>query len=493
MQKRIAKGHLDQLFVPRTLALIGATSNVSKWGGIILANILTNKYKGTVYPVSLREREIFGVRAYPSVRRIPGPVDLACIVTPASTVHGIIRECAQKGIRTVLVISSGFSEMGQGGRKREEELREEAHSLGIRLAGPNSLGVYSASMSLVCMMALMEPLGGSISLVSQSGNIGVQMMTLGKMLKAGFRQFISSGNEGDISCEEYLHYFGEDPGCRAAMVYVESLNAGRSFFEIAQQVSRRKPVIIFKGGKTQAGKRAAASHTGALAGKSSVVHGAFRQAGVIHATTTEEFIDCARSFSRVPLPAGNRVGIITRGGGWGVITADACEKLGLVVPHLHPKTMEALDRLLPPYWSRGNPVDLVAVGNIEGFLDCGRLLIQDPNVDGVIALSMFPERIASFLRNPDVKAVTGIDDSLAKEQEDSFLEVCARILDGMVHHMRELRKPVLMVSGGQQSPRVNALLEKHGVCSYPTPERAVQVMGRLVEYAAYRRRIEGYA
>jgi acetyl coenzyme A synthetase (ADP forming)-like protein len=482
---------LDQLFAPKSVALIGATNKLNKWGGMILANVLTNRFEGRVFPVNPASTEILGLRAYPKVKDIPEGVDLAVIVTPADTVPALIEDCGRKGIRTVLVVTSDFSEAGPEGKKREQEIREIARSRGVHLVGPNSMGVFSSEVSLVCMMAMMEPLKGEISFVSQSGNIGVQMLAWGKRLRTGFRHFVSSGNEADLTAQDYIRYFGEDPHCRTVMVYLESIKGRADFLETAREAARKKPVVVFKGGKTASGLRAAASHSGALAGKAGMYDASFRQAGLIQARTTEAFVDCARSLARLPLPRGDRVGIITRGGGWGVITTDACEQQGLTIPQLATHTLEALDRLLPPYWSRGNPIDLVAVPNIDIYLDCLEIVMRDPNVDGVIALGAFTERATSFMRKRSFQEATGIDQATVRVWEDREQQAKERVLYGTLDLMKDLNKPIVTVMGREPTPRFDALLRKEGLSLYPTPERAVRVMARLMEYARYRRRWEG--
>jgi acyl-CoA synthetase (NDP forming) len=471
--------------------MIGATNKLNKWGGMILANVLTNRFDGKVFPVNPTSPEVLGQRAYPKVTDIPEEVDLAVIVTPAVTVAELIEDCGRKGIRTVLVVTSDFSETGPEGKKREEEIKKVARRHGIRLIGPNSMGVFSASTSLVCIMAMMEPLKGEISFVSQSGNIGVQMLAWGKRLKTGFRHFVSSGNEADLTTQDYLRYFGEDRHCRSVMVYLESIKGRANFLEAAREVARKKPVVVFKGGKTAAGLRAAASHSGALAGKRGMYDASFRQAGLIQAWTTEGFIDCARSLGRLPLPKGDRVGIITRGGGWGVITTDACEEQGLEVPQLAPHTIEALDRLLPPYWSRGNPIDLVAMPNIDIYLNCTEILMKDPSIDGVIALGAFTERATSFMRRPGFQEATGIDQATVQAWEEKEGQAKERVLHGILGLMKDLDKPIVTVMGREPTPRFDTLLRREGLSLYPTPERAVRVMARLMEYARYRRRWAG--
>jgi acyl-CoA synthetase (NDP forming) len=274
------------------------------------------------------------------------------------------------------------------------------------------------------------------------------------------------------------------------MVYLESIKGRAHFLEVAAEVARKKPVVVFKGGKTPAGIRAAASHSGALAGKRGMYDASFRQAGLIQARTTEAFIDCARSLARLPLPRGDRVGIITRGGGWGVITTDACEEMGLTIPELAPGTLQALDELLPPYWSHGNPVDLVAVPDITVYLNCLEILMKDPSIDGVVALGAFTERATSFMRKPSFRQATGIDQAAVHAWEEREQEAKERVLYGMLSLMKDLAKPVVAVMGREPTPKFDALLRREGLSLYPTPERAVRVMARLMEYARYRRRWE---
>jgi len=483
--------HLERLFAPRSLALIGATGNLGKWGGMILANVLVNGYQGRVFPVNPRGGRILGLQAFRTVAEIPGDVDLACIVTPAATVHGLVEACARRNIRTVLVISSNFSETGDEGRREERALADTARRSGVRLVGPNSMGVTGAARSLVCMMAPLEMLQGDISLVSQSGNIGIHMMAWGKLLNAGFRHFVCSGNEADLTAQDYLRYFGQDPRCRSVMIYMESIKGEESFLSVAREVTCRKPVVVFKGGRSPGGQRAAASHSAALAGRAPVFQAAFRQAGLIQAATTEGFIDCGRLLARLPLPRGNRVGILTRGGGWGVIATDACEQQGLSVPALAPGTLAALDRLLPAYWSRGNPVDMAAVPGIRIYLRCAEVLLRDPNVDGLIALGAVTSRAVSLLRNPALKDASGLAEGEILRAEEDARAAMREVIEGILALMREEGKPAVLVGSALTSPAAGEILGREGLDLLPTPERAVRVMARLMAYAAHRRRVQG--
>lgn len=301
---------LDCLFNPRNVAVIGASKNIMKWGCIILANIITGGYKGDIYPINPKEKEIQGFKAYPDVCDVPGEVDLAMIVTPARTVPDVMKRCAKKGVKAVVVVPGGFSEEGGGGLELEREVVKIAEAGKIRMVGPNTMGVFSGNLSMCAMMPPVRPLPGAISFVSQSGNLGTQLLGLGQMHEVGFSKFASSGNEAALFTEDYIEYFGADPQTKVVLAYIEGLDHGRKFLEIAKKVTRKKPLVVFKGGQTDAGARAARSHCGAMAGRDSIYNAAFKQAGAIRAATPDEMLDLARALVSLPLPKGNRVGII---------------------------------------------------------------------------------------------------------------------------------------------------------------------------------------
>lgn len=484
--ERVPGTNFDLLFTPKSIALIGASNNITKWGAIVFLNILLGGYQGRVYPINPREEKIFEHKAYPKVSEIPEPVDLAIITIPAHLTREAIQDCIRKGIRMAIVITSDFSETGEEGARLERELTQTARSGGMRLVGPNTMGIFSASASLTALMPPVRPKKGSVSLVSQSGNIGTQMLGWGEKFAVGFSKYVSSGNEGDLRSEDYLAFFGQDPQTQVILFYIEGLDDGREFFETARKITPHKPVIAFKGGKTLAGSRAAKSHSGAMAGVKEIYEAAFRQAGILWASTTEEMLEWAAAFSSLPLPRGNRVGILTRGGGWGVITADACNELELEVPPLDDSIMRALDRLLPSYWSRGNPVDMVATIGTETYIKCLELLISWDKVDGVISLSGDAGPLAMIIPDVKKKADTilppGKLESISQQVSAARYQIYQRVCE----LVEKYQKPVFAVGP-------NVVREKGGeqsdfpLAQFRSPERAARAAGVLYQYYRYRR------
>jgi acyl-CoA synthetase (NDP forming) len=472
---------LDRLFNPESIAMIGASATPVKWGFIVLLNILKEGFKGTVYPVNPKREKILGVPCYPSLQAIPGPVDLAVITTPAQTVPALIDECGRKGVGNVVVITSGFSETGPEGTRMEQEIVAKARTYGINLVGPNTMGIFSARSTLHALMPPVVPLHGGISMFSQSGNVGVQMLYWGNNKGIGFEKFVSSGNEGDLKAEDYLAYFAGDPDTKVILAYLEGLDPDSGLYQVAREVCRRKPVLIFKGGRTQTGGKAAASHSGAMAVSSRVLRAAFRQAGIIELEDSQGLTDCAKAFSTYPVPHGNRVGILTRGGGWGVITADSCEENGLVVPKLSDDIIEKLNTMLPPYWSHGNPVDMAAVITPEPYLQCLEVLAGWDEVDAVIALGGSIQSAMDFNTNvegpKELKETLVFAREFAKKytaQDDVVLDETRRLVD-------KTGKPIIVVTLGDYDNHKSDLMN-HRVVSYPTPERAVRVLRRMVDY-----------
>lgn len=473
---------MDRLFQPRSLAMIGASRAVTKWGFIVLARIINDGYAGRVYPVNPQEKSILGLPAYPSVRDVPGEVDLAVITTPAAAVPEVMEQCGRKGVSAAVVITSGFSETGPEGAELEQRVAGIAKAHGIAMVGPNSMGIYSAAAKLTCLMAPVMPRPGRAACIAQSGNVGTHFLFRGYLRGLGFRKFVSSGNEGGLEFVDYLDYFGADPEITAIVAYLEGLDPGNRFLEVAKRISPKKPIVILKGGRSPAGAQAAASHTGALAGSVGLYTGLFRQTGVIQAETNKEVVELARALETQSRPRGRRVGILTRGGGWGVITADACAEAGLVLAELAPETIAKLDRLLPAFWSRGNPVDLVAVLSSRVYLDCLRILLADPGVDAILALGANVEAQAENI----MQALGRIEKVPAEEMErmkaKSQKEGQA-FVDGIVELIRTGGKPILMVGRWTASREWDTRLQM-----LAEPEEAARVLAKMVDYAEYLRR-----
>jgi acyl-CoA synthetase (NDP forming) len=450
--KNMADPNLDRLFNPKTIVMIGASANPLKWGFVILLNILKGNYTGTVYPVNPNEESILGYKCYPTVGNIPEPIDLAIITTPAKVVPPIIDECGAKGIPFAIVISSDFSETGSEGAKLESDVVTRAGKYGIRLVGPNSMGIFSSKSNLHAQMPPLMPLHGDISMFSQSGNLGVQMLGWGAEEGVGFEKFVSTGNEGDLNCVDYLRYLGQDDDTKVILGYLEGIDPGMKLLPVAGETSRKKPIIVFKGGRTAAGGRAAATHTGAMAGTSKIFKAAFRQAGMLEVKTSQALLDCAKAFSNCPLPRGNRVGIITRGGGWGVITVDACEENGLKIPSLPENIVKKLNKILPKYWSRGNPIDLVATIDRDPYLDCLEILADWDGIDAVLALGA-GQRAPKYPYSKKVKGPQPLLNAIQRASKyfDHLAKKPDWILEGIAKLVKRTGKPIIVVSIGPET------------------------------------------
>jgi len=472
------------LFNPRTIALIGASNNIGKWGAIVFLNIQLGGFEGRLYPVNPKEQTIFGKKAYSKITDIPEPIDLAVIAIPAAVTLEAVRDCIQKGVRMAIVITSDFSETGEEGARLEKEMVEIARRGGLRLVGPNTMGIFSASASLTALMPPVRPRRGKVSLISQSGNIGTQMMAWGEKFAVGFNKYVSSGNEGDLRAEDYLAFLGRDPDSKVILAYIEGLDDGREFWETARKTTPYKPIIAFKGGKTRAGARAAKSHSGALAGVREIYETAFRQAGILWASTTEEMLEWAAAFSSLPLPRGNRVGILTRGGGWGVIAADACNEIGLEVPSLDEGLIRKLDPVMPVYWSKGNPVDMAASISLDAYLHSLETLTAWDRVDAVISLSGDAGPLAGIIAEVKkrtegiipVENLEKITALLAAARTQVYQKICDLIAT--------YKKPIFAV-GRNLVKGKDGLVADFSLPQFRSPERAVQAAGKLYEYYRY--------
>lgn len=321
----------ESLFDPRSVAVIGASKTPGKIGMILTSTIIAGGFKGEVYPINPNADDVLGVKAYPSIKSVPGDVDLAVVAVPARHVVESVRECAEKGVEWCVVITAGFKEAGGEGERMQEELVRICEESGMSLVGPNCMGVYSASSSLHALMNPLFPRKGGVSIVSQSGTIGMMLMDSLSQRGSGVARFVSSGNEAHVKLADYLEFFARDPETKVVVSFMEGVRDGRRFMEAARKVTEKKPLICLKGGRTEAGAMAARSHTASIAGSLQVFKAAARQVGITLASDCEELADLAVAFSLSPLPEGRKVGIVTGGGGWGVLTADACEEQGLEV------------------------------------------------------------------------------------------------------------------------------------------------------------------
>ena len=483
---------IAKLFYPRSIAFVGASGTFAKWGYMLFCNVAAGGFKGPIYLVNAKGGEITGRPVFKSVGEIPGPVDLAVVTIPAEKVLDLIPQFKEKGIRNMLLITSGFAETGAEGRRAEEELIRQAREAGILILGPNTMGICNPHDALFCCGSNVCPKPGTTTLVSQSGNLGVQLLGFAEHEGIGIRAFCGSGNEAMITIEDYMEAFEVDELTKTVVLYLESVKNGRRFIESARRVGRQKPVVLLKGGRTQAGNRAAASHTGALASNLRVFDAAVRQAGVVVAEQPMDLLDLSAAFSSLPLPRGNRVAVMTLGGGWGVVTSDLCVESGLAIPDLAPELISRIDELLPPYWSRSNPIDLVGKFDPRMTMQVLEALVEWDGCDAVLHLGIVG-RMASVKQM--IHSIKEVDPVMDRKFLDAIPGALTDFETGFtthtVHLMEKSGKPIL---GVNLLPDENArtIMDVEGSpykgVSFLTPERAVKVLARMNAYRQWRER-----
>jgi acyl-CoA synthetase (NDP forming) len=483
---------IGKLFYPRSIAFVGASGRFGKWGYILFCNVAAGGFKGPIYLVNRKGEEIAGRPTFKSVADIPAPVDLAVVTIPAAQILDLIPQLKQKGIRNMLLITSGFSETGAEGRRLEEEVVQKAREAGILILGPNTMGICNPHDALFCCGSGVCPKPGSTALISQSGNLGVQLLGFAEHEGIGIRAFGGSGNEAMITIEDYMEAFEVDEPTKTVVLYVESVKNGRRFFESARRVGKKKPVVMLKGGRTQAGNRAAASHTGALASDLRIFNAAVRQAGIVVAEQPMDLLDLSAAFSSLPLPLGNRVAIMTLGGGWGVVASDLCVENGLIVPELSTELIARIDPLLPPYWSRANPVDIVGEFGPDIPIRIMEELAKWEQCDAIIHLGIVGRMI--FLQEM-IRSIHKVDPVMSRRFLDAIQEALVQFekefTTRMVHLMEQYGKPIF---GVNLLPDENArtITEIEGSpykgVSYLSPERAVKSLARMNAYREWRER-----
>jgi len=371
------------LFHPQSVAVIGASNNLAKWGFSTFAS-LKKQYTGDLYPINKRDAEVLGYTAYPKITDVPGPVDLAVIVIPAEGVAGVMEDCVKKGVKASVIITAGFAETGPEGRAMQDEVVAIAQKGGIRIVGPNCMGMWSAPANLTAFMFPLPIMAGPLALVSQGGNVGGALVVDAVFRGIGFQQYISCGCTADIQIEDYIEYMGHDDAVKAIMVYIEGLGDGHRFVEKVKEVTRKKPVVALKPGKTEAAAKAISSHSGTWSGSDAIYDAAFKKAGVIRVENTMELLDVGIGLITQPLPRGRNVIITTPGGSYGVMCAEACASRGLNVIDLPADSMETLNSMFPPRWSHGNPVDPAGDRNFIPYLRAPEVLLKYSEVDALI-------------------------------------------------------------------------------------------------------------
>lgn len=372
--------------------MIGAGRRRGAVGAEIFHNLAAGGFTGRAVPVNPHAETVQGVAAYRSVRDVPGDVDLAVVAVPAAAVPGVIDDCIAKSVRAIVVVTAGFAETGDVGRTVEQEIRDRVRAAGIRMVGPNCMGVVNTdpAFHLNASFSPVFPPVGQIAFSSQSGALGLAILEQAQQLNLGLSTFASVGNKADVSANDLLEYWETDPRTRVILLYLESFGNPKRFREIARRVSRQKPIVAVKAGRSASGARAACSHTGALAASDTIVDALFRESGVIRTETLEELFDVAALLGHQPLPAGRRVGILTNAGGPGILAADACEGFGLTVPPLAEATVAALREFLPGAASAANPVDMLATASAEDYRRAIPVLLRDPGIDSLLTIFIPP-------------------------------------------------------------------------------------------------------
>ncbi len=458
---------LKYLFEPRSVAIVGASKDEWKSGGMFINSMLKDEYAGAIYPINRKETEIMGLKCYPSVADIPGDVDLAVLAIPAQAIPSAMEDCARKQVKFAVVHAVGFSEMGAEGKELEKKMVNIAHEGGVRIVGPNCMGIFTSRgrVNTVVPYARIPLDPGGVGFVGQSGWVSEVMLRLGSARGLRFSGIISIGNQGDLTLEDLISYWGGDPHTRVIAAYIEGLKDPQRFVKLAREICPHKPVIIWKAGSSEMGARSAVSHTGSLAGDYQVFQAMFRQAGIIPAYGMEDIIDLAVAFSCPVLPPGKDLGLLIEAGGGAVASSDASAKTGLKIKpfsqDLQRRLAEYLKDRVPPSNNRRNPVDLVWApigGAAKVYADCLEMIM--PEVDACLVITY------AFL------------------QEEWFRQKLVELRD-------RLKKPIILIPGNppdQMDGMIAAV--KDGLPAYVMPDNAIRCIGAMVKRAEYLKGLE---
>ena len=478
------------LFQPRGIIVTGVSEHPGKFGSVALHNLLAYDYQGELFPINRDGLECYGHRTYTSIEEVPqGSADLAFICTPAKVNPDLLRQCRERGVRAAFVASGGYSEAGPDGAILQRELVALADELDLVLAGPNGQGIVSTPVSMCAQITAPYPPPGPISTASQSGNLASSFMNYGALSGIGYSKVVSAGNSAQLGISDYLDYYAIDPDTAVSLVYMENLEDGRRFLESARSHTQHKPLVILRGGVTEQGTRAASSHTGALASNARVFDGACRQAGVTRANTLEEAYEAAASFATQPLPRGRRTLIFTVAGGWGVLTSDAIAQEGLELIPLPADLKAEIDKLVPPRWSKNNPIDLAGGETRDTVPQVLELAASHPEVDAIIYLGIGiqdgqGEAFRSGRFHPDygLERMADFHQSQDRRYGTAAAEASGR-------HA----KPILIATDLVYTDRAygNAGplgVKESGRLCYQSGHRAARALAHMVRYSEYRER-----
>ncbi len=480
MHSEILKHSLYRMANPRSIAFFGASNNISSMGSNQLASLLALGFEGAIYPVHPKERRIQGLQAYQEVDDLPEVPDLAILVLPTKIVADILAACGRKGIRHAIVVSGGFREIGPEGLQREKQIAEVVHRYGMRLLGPNCIGIANPHHKFNCTFLEFEGQPGFVGMASQSGSFITQMFNLLARRGLGFSTAFSVGNEADVDLVDCLEYLGACPRTRVIALYIEGIRRGRAFVETARAVATRKPVVAFYVGGSETGQRAGLSHTGAMAGPDALYEGMFRQCGILRARSVTEMFDLCHALGALPAPGGRGVVIQTHSGGPGAAAADACGREGLQLPDLSSSTREALSRFVPLTSSLNNPVDLTYMKNpLDYFSSIPGRILQDPRTDMLLIYVLMPgQTIRRALKH------MGLSEEEIQNQSAQLLEQQCRALAAL---LERFQKPVAGYTfRSLQDPFTRSLLEM-GIPVFSDADRAARALRALHRYAEWQK------
>jgi len=446
---------LDIIFSPKTVAVIGATEKAGSVGRTVLWNLVSTPFGGTVFPVNPKRHSVLGIKAYPTIARVPEPVDLAVIATPAATVPEVIQECVDAGVKGAIILSAGFKESGAAGAVLEQKILEQARRGKMRIIGPNCLGVMRPRTGLNATFASAMARSGNVGFISQSGALCTSILDWSFRENVGFSAFISIGSMLDVGWGDLIYYLGDDPHTQSIVIYMESVGDARSFLSAAREVALTKPIIVIKAGRTEAAAKASASHTGALTGSDEVLDAAFRRSGILRVTKISELFNMAEVLAKQSRPKGPRLTIITNAGGPGVLATDYLITTGGQLAALSKETITALDQVLPPYWSHGNPIDILGDAGPERYTQALEIAAHDPNTDGLLVI-LTPQAMT--------------DPTQTAEQLKPYAQSAG--------------KPILASwMGGAEVMAGESILNRAGIPTYPYPDSAARVFSYMWQYS----------
>ncbi|MEF8847720.1 MAG: bifunctional acetate--CoA ligase family protein/GNAT family N-acetyltransferase [Candidatus Thermoplasmatota archaeon] len=434
---------------------MGASNRREVAGYRIFRNLVSSGYEGVVYPVNPKRESIQGVEAYSTIKDIPKTVDLAIIATPSKVVIDVVKQCGEKGVKGILIISAGFKEIGEKGKEKERELKNIQEKYGLRIVGPNCVGFVLPYLNLNATFAGAMPLKGNIALFSQSGAICGSILDWAAAAKVGFSSFVSVGSMMDVDFGDLIDYFGRDAHTKSIVLYVESITDARKFMSAARGFARSKPIIVIKAGRYAEGAKAASSHTGAMAGEDDIYDAAFKRAGIVRIKEISDLFNCSSILAKQPRPRGPNLAIITNAGGPGVLATDAIIEEGGKLAELSDETKEKLNEFLPPHWSHGNPVDIIGDSDEEDYRKTIEVCLEDKNIDGILVIS-----VPQVMADPQ------------------------KLADVIIELSKKTNKPMMTSFVGEESVQyARQLLNRNDVPTYPTPEEGVKSYMHLYHYA----------